>query len=282
MKQIIREHPVSAFFVLCYIVSWTAMLPVYLSITEKIGPQYQAFVFLARYGPSIAGILVAMSLYGREGLSTLYRRAVRWRIGKRWWLIVSLLPALIILAGLATHFLATGSLDVHDQLRYAVFFPLRLLQHTIIGGGFGEEIGWRGVALPLLLARFGGLRASVIIGLLWAGWHLPNVLISGLWQQWIFVYVPNVVAISIILTWIYLNTGRSLLAVVMFHANINAMEWLFAQIFVHKWIQETWSYNIGVGLAMWICVAFIIWSQVLRTADSGSPLVSQQHRLSMP
>ena len=152
----------------------------------------------------------------------------------------------------------------------------------IIGGGFGEEFGWRGLALPLLLVRFGGIRASVIIGLLWAGWHLPNVLVSGLWQQWIFVFVPTVVGLSILLTWLYLKTGRSLLAVVVFHANINAMEWLFSEIMVHRWIQETWSYNSGVVLAMWVCVAFVIRSQVLRSADCGSLLAKQQSRLSMP
>ncbi len=77
----------------------------------------------------------------------------------------------------------------------------------------GEEIGWRGYALPRLATRFGLARASVLLGLIWACWHLPQFFIpeADTFGQSFFVYVLQVTALSVAMAWLYARTNGSLL-----------------------------------------------------------------------
>jgi membrane protease YdiL (CAAX protease family) len=86
--------------------------------------------------------------------------------------------------------------------------------------GLGEEIGWRGFALPRLLERFSPLISSLILGALWAVWHFPYALTEGTFLSevplhWFFI---NLLAMSVIYTWIFINTNGSLLLPLLFHA----------------------------------------------------------------
>ena len=100
-----------------------------------------------------------------------------------------------------------------------MLFPLTLL----IGGPLGEEIGWRGYALPRLQARRSALSASLIIGVIWALWHLPLWLTGapGRTPSLYAAFVVSVIALSVILTWVYNSSGGSLLVVVLIHATVN-------------------------------------------------------------
>jgi membrane protease YdiL (CAAX protease family) len=94
---------------------------------------------------------------------------------------------------------------------------------TIFGGPLGEEIGWRGYALPRLTERFGLARASLALGLIWACWHLPVFFIPGLDQygQSFPVYVLQVTALSVAMAWLYVHTNGSLLLAILMHSAIN-------------------------------------------------------------
>jgi membrane protease YdiL (CAAX protease family) len=86
----------------------------------------------------------------------------------------------------------------------------------------GEEIGWRGYALPRLQARHGALIASLIIGVIWAFWHVPKFLTAGSAQDYSFwFYLLDTIAKAILFTWVYNNTKSSLLMVTLFHAALN-------------------------------------------------------------
>jgi membrane protease YdiL (CAAX protease family) len=86
----------------------------------------------------------------------------------------------------------------------------------------GEEIGWRGYALPKLQARHGALIASLIIGVIWAFWHVPKFLTAGSAQDYSFwLYLLDTIALAILFTWVYNNTKSSLLLVTLFHAALN-------------------------------------------------------------
>ena len=96
-----------------------------------------------------------------------------------------------------------------------MFFSYILLA----GGGVDEELGWRGYALPRLQQRHGALIASVILGLVWAGWHIPAWFTPGSGQDAISfpVFVVSVTAAAIIFTWLYNSTGGSLPVVILAH-----------------------------------------------------------------
>jgi len=87
----------------------------------------------------------------------------------------------------------------------------------------GEEIGWRGYALPRLAARFGLARASLLLGVIWACWHIPQFYIAGgdTYHQSFLVWAPQVVALSVVAAWLYARTGGSLLLVMLMHAAVN-------------------------------------------------------------
>jgi uncharacterized protein len=87
----------------------------------------------------------------------------------------------------------------------------------------GEEIGWRGYALPRLAARFGLARASLLLGVIWAFWHLPQFYIADAdtYRQSFLVWSAQVVAMSVAFAWLYARTGGSLLLVMLLHSAIN-------------------------------------------------------------
>ena len=95
--------------------------------------------------------------------------------------------------------------------------------HIFPGSALGEELGWRGFALPRMQARNSALKASLIIGILWGCWHLP-LWLTGTESHPISLFGPFVVAViasSVIYTWLYNNTGGSLLIIVLYHAASN-------------------------------------------------------------
>src|SRR5207249_10643085 len=94
---------------------------------------------------------------------------------------------------------------------------------TVVGGQAGEEIGWRGYALPRLAERFGLGGASVLLGLLWASWHLPLFFVAGADTagQSFPVYLLQVTALSVAMAWLYAHTRGSLLPVMLMHAAVN-------------------------------------------------------------
>jgi membrane protease YdiL (CAAX protease family) len=96
----------------------------------------------------------------------------------------------------------------------------------LFGGAFGEEIGWRGFVLPLLLNRYSPLKASLILGFFWSVWHMPIDLfqgfgaagISGVLMRLLFVC-----PLSIIITWFYFHSGKRILSAFLLHASINIL-----------------------------------------------------------
>jgi membrane protease YdiL (CAAX protease family) len=87
----------------------------------------------------------------------------------------------------------------------------------------GEEIGWRGFALPRLAVRMGFARASLVLGIVWAGWHLPQFFLAGAdtYRQSFPIWAVEVVAISVALAWLYSHTSGSLLLTMLLHSAIN-------------------------------------------------------------
>jgi membrane protease YdiL (CAAX protease family) len=87
----------------------------------------------------------------------------------------------------------------------------------------GEEIGWRGYALPRLAARFGLGPASIVVGIVWAGWHWPFFVIPGTdkFGQSFVVYLVGGTGLSVAMAWLYWRTGGSLMATMLMHAAVN-------------------------------------------------------------
>ena len=219
-QSLVRRHPLISFFVLTYAVAWLLWAPLVIFSDSMPGPVAFVLRMLGTLVPSVLGLLFVGLLRGRSGVLTLLRRLIRGRIRLRWYMAVLGLTMLAPLA-VGLSILMGGSTPVVENTILGVLFLFAFM--IFPGSALGEELGWRGFALPRMQARNSALKASLIIGVLWGSWHLPLWLL-GRESNPISLFAPFVVAViatSVICTWLYNNTGGSLLIIVLYHAAIN-------------------------------------------------------------
>ncbi|HEX7660604.1 MAG TPA: type II CAAX endopeptidase family protein [Pseudonocardiaceae bacterium] len=219
---------VTVFFLLAYAISWAWLVPwVIAGQSVRQGSGWPTHV-PALLGPLLAALIMTAATTGRSGLRELAGRLVRWRIGWRWWL-AALGPLVFLLATLAV--LAAGGAGLPAPADFAEFSglpaawgPVGVAVALLLVDGLGEEGGWRGYALPRLSGRLGPVAASLIIAVLWAGWHLPQFLLldsyRGLSPAMVPVFLVGLAAGSIVLTWLYNRTG-SVAACAVWHTGYN-------------------------------------------------------------
>ena len=170
-------------------------------------------VILAIYSPGFAVVFLVWRHYGLEGLGSFFKRLTLWRAPLRWWLFLILGIPAIVYAGAAIN----GTLgDPIPFSSWTAALPALALAMFL---GPIEEFGWRGLALPLLQRRFAPFWAGLILGGIWALWHIPSFLMSGLPQSgWsVAPYFLGIVAISVILTPFFNASKGSLLIAVLYH-----------------------------------------------------------------
>jgi uncharacterized protein len=210
MNALIKRNPIVSYFVLAYALAWL-LIPLVTKVSL-------GFAFLALFSPAIAALIVTGVSEGKTGVKHLLAKAVQWNVGWTWYVVAIGLP--FVLAALVWWFAGTPSRPVQP-------LALTLVLAALV---IGEEVGWRGFALPILQERFSPLISSLILGVLWAVWHLPNALIPGL--DYYFYAFPQflvyVVAMTILFTWLANNTKGSVLIAWIFHVAINASGAFFA------------------------------------------------------
>jgi membrane protease YdiL (CAAX protease family) len=227
--SLVRRHPLITFFVLTYALAWILWIPLVVLRDTIPATQGLVLVLLGSAVPSLLGIALTAIVLGRGALRKLLGRLLIWRVDPRWYLVVVLGPAALVGGIVAFNALLGGSaITINVPLLAAV---ITLAFHIFPGSALGEEIGWRGYALPRLQARRSALSASLIIGPIWAFYHLP-LFFTGQAFRSPSILVPFVIsgiALSVILTWVYNSTGGSLLMVVLLHATANLPLTLFLE-----------------------------------------------------
>jgi membrane protease YdiL (CAAX protease family) len=223
VTRIARKYPLPSFFILAYLITWALEAP------AIIVPEWPGLLaFFAMLGPCVAALIVVGLVSGRDGILELLAPIKKWRVNVKWYLVVLFGPALTMISSVYLYRLVGNGSGIPDSLQILPMLGSHLLaliaifvyQVLII---WGEEIGWRGYALPILQARYHPILASVIIGVLWGLWHLPSFWIEGSVHQSMTVqfFVLASVGYSILYTWIYNGTGGSLLLMCILHAANN-------------------------------------------------------------
>jgi membrane protease YdiL (CAAX protease family) len=211
--------------------------------------------YVAAFGPDIAGLIMAGSAGGRTGLRRLLARAVPSRPGLPWYLAVIVgFPVVTLSAG---WFVAP---DILTSLpRWDRLLPLLALTAVADPGPVGEEFGWRGFALPRLLERWPPLAASLILGAIWAAWHLPTFFIPTLSQNRLSipVFLLESLALSVIMTWLHLRSRGDLLLMILVHVMANYCVGTLGVPF-----------NVWTGAAV-ACAALLVAAGGLRTETPG-------------
>ncbi|MBI4520042.1 MAG: CPBP family intramembrane metalloprotease [Gemmatimonadetes bacterium] len=190
---------------------------------------------------------------GSTGVRSLLARIVQGQVAARWYLFaVAYLPAVKLTVALV-HRVATGEWPPFGNEAWYLI-PLAIAYSTPLQAG--EEIGWRGYALPRLAARSGLARASILLGLIWGCWHLPQFFIpeADTYGQSFFVFVLQVTALSVAMAWLYAHTQGSLLLVMLMHAAVNNSK----DIVPSAGPGATSTFGLSASLVAWLTLA-LLW-----------------------
>jgi membrane protease YdiL (CAAX protease family) len=228
--KFLRTHPLLAFFALTFLLSWAIWVPMALDHYGLFPVRLDAgFVMIFRLfgtlGPAASAILVSLLIGGRPAVRALLGQIGRWRVGLKWYAVAALVFPALLLASAFIYSLLPGAAPLPAVEVTAGSMAVVMVIMTI--SVLGEEIGWRGFALPLLQDRWTALVSSLLLGTIWTAWHLPFWTVlgeletfgPGYWlMSWAFI-----MAGSICITWLMNNTGNSLLMVVLFHWGYNVL-----------------------------------------------------------
>jgi uncharacterized protein len=289
------DWPIVAFFALAYALAWGVFLAMRL-VAQRAGmddtteflrcvealdfkavpgelalPPWLLYALsrVADFAFSIAGVTLIAFTAGKAGLRELVRSLIRWRM-----------PFFVALAAFLPMFLYFGaallaaasnpevrdSFDLSSGALAAAFFGAEtgIIFHLLFRGAMGEELGLRGFALPRLQARFGPVRASLIIGVFWYLWHLPILVGRGTSQVLLFGVL--VLLLTFIFTWLYNGSGGSLLPGLVFHAIQNSEEAFERLLPAMK--GTSWEGPASVGLLLFGIAATVRVIQTRRRAKS--------------
>ena len=247
------------FFVLTYAVTWACFISVAAAIPART-PLGVVLVLLGTFAPSLVALWLTAQVEGDSGLRALLGGVFRWRVAAGWYLFaLAYIPAIKLTVALV-HRLATGAWPrFGDEPWYGILAAIAFSTPFQAG----EEIGWRGYALPRLAARFGLVRASLLLGLIWACWHLPQFFIpeADTYGQSFFVYALQVTGLSVAMAWLYARTNGSLLLVMLLHSAVNNSKDIVPSAVPGAMSTFGLSASLVAWLTvtlLWICAAYFL------------------------
>jgi CAAX protease family protein len=264
-----------AFLVLAYTLTWVLLGPWFYLFNVVYQQKMPGWLwvlvplaFIGGWGPSVAALIVTARTGGRKAVRQLVRSALQWRVPIGWYLIVLVLPPLVTAASLVVVNRGATTLRQFDlgaaltniPIAYALALPF---------GPLGEELGWRGFALPRLLTRFGPVKASLLLGGFWTFWHIPMMLWSPgasipaflpLSVTSVILYWAQVSAITAMMALLFLGTNGSVFLAILGHLTFNTAE---AVLFggLPKLSQETQRavYLVNVALLALLGLITLVW-----------------------
>ncbi|WP_433628337.1 CPBP family intramembrane glutamic endopeptidase [Halomicrococcus sp. NG-SE-24] len=221
------------FFGVTYAITWGCWLAAIVLEVSFDSTEGLVLLLLGLLGPGAAGIGFVYLVYDERGRTDFWNRIkqVR-RIGVRWFLIILLVPVVVtIVAALVDTLFGGPGATVGEWVQEVGTNPLAFLPTLFFATlpPILEELGWRGYALDRLQLNWSALGASLILGVVWAAWHLPLFFIEGSFQReevgfatsafWLFMI--GTVSLSVVFTWVYNHTSRSILGIILLHGWVN-------------------------------------------------------------
>ena len=249
------RHDLILYFLLAFALSWSIWPLIALNPTSSP---------LVPFGPLIAAVIVSLLAGGLRELRSLLGQLTRWRVHPFWYVIALAGPFFIsLIAGALT--VATGAPPPDPRGYTDPVAILATLLSTMVIVGLFEEVGWRGFALPRLQRRLPALGASLILGGIWAAWHLPVLISDPTGQRPPLPFVIGILAQSVILAWLYNSTNASLPIVIILHAAMNTAARFTLPGFTGGDYQVAWWAQTALYVLIAILVIVLGGSQRLNT-----------------
>lgn len=228
-KYLSGKHRLSEFFIFSFLFSWLVWSAlIFFKPPEGLLLQ---LIFFGAFGPSLVAIFLMLLRGNKEEQRDFWSRIINFRrIGWKWYVIILLIFPLILFLGYSFYSFFGGELPLLSDYTGGISSLgdfLLLLGIMLLGGPLAEELGWRGYSLDLLQEKWGRLSASLLLGLVWVIWHLPLFFIEGTSQHQkgfgiaFWSWSLQILLISVIFTWIYNNTKRSILGAILLHLMAN-------------------------------------------------------------
>lgn len=259
----IRAHPVAAYFVLAYAIAWAVWIPMALAgVRVYQGSAWPTHLF-GLFGPVVAAVAITVLIARREGLREYLRRLFRWRVGAVWYAAAFSPVAFFAIAAVASAATGAGWPDLNELGSFSGLPVLAapLMWVALLVLAYAEEGGWRGFAVPKLLERHGLLATALVVGVLWAAWHVPSLFVIENYRELGVSSLPGffigIVSGSIFLAWLYRASGGSVFICALWHATYN----LFAGTAA---AHGTVAAVVSMGVMTWalIIVVIEIWRQM--------------------
>jgi membrane protease YdiL (CAAX protease family) len=240
------RRQIAAFLLLAFALSWWAWPLTLLNPTSTA---------LVPIGPTIAAIVVTAVAEGRGGIADLLRQLVRWRVHPVWYAVALLGPVALVGGAVLVNRGLGAPVDPSVALPEWSALPALLVVRIVVGGPLGEELGWRGFLLPRVLERHGPLAASLLIAPVWFAFHLPAMLSGPVTDQRPpLLFLLWTAALSVLHTWLWLRTGRSVLLVMLFHGAINTAASVLLPLFTGPDYIRAWWVLLALTTAWTVAV----------------------------
>jgi CAAX protease family protein len=218
-RNTLRRYDPLVFFLMTLALTWVVWIPRAMGFPVGVVGRLWTWI------PAITALVCAALLYGRAGVRDLGRRLVRWRVQWWWYPVVLVGPLVFSLIAAGIAMLLGQPWPAVRPVALTLSVPALALTFLIlmITDGLGEELGWRGYLLPRLLSRYRAIPASLILGLGWWLWHLPLIWTAGaaIEDQPLWLLLADLLAKSLIFTYVFLGTQGSVLFAIMLHASTN-------------------------------------------------------------
>src|SRR5215207_1912463 len=252
LRRLVARHPVAAFLIMVYTVNAAVALVPVLTRRDILPFGLAPYDSLGHiFGVALPTFIVVAAISGKTGVRDLASRSLRWRVGVRWYLVALFgVPVAVVLCASAIFGLAPLNALVEKwQLLLTVVLPQLVL--LILFFNLAEEVGWTGFLQARLQERHGPPKASVIVTVPFALFHLPSWMVEfglGLAQLHLALALTAIFGISqmfgrVIIMWLYNNTGYSVLLVGMFHSSFNVTASAFG-----PFIPREMSFLIAAGV----------------------------------
>ena len=231
ISSFVKRYPFVAFVLLNYLLSWSTVIPMH--------------GLLLPWGPMLAALMVVGLTEGRAGVKAMWNRVIHRGTDLRWYVLAVAIPVAISLTAAALNVLLGAPVPQHIDWTT----PIRVLPVLLLVSGMWEEPGWTGYALPQLLQRFtatpyGAIVATLFVAAIRTGWHLPLMIYGHVyWSD-----ILSIIGFQFVLAWLYQNSRRSVLVVMLCH--------LMNNIFVGDFIQQ---YFVGADWVRYYWLMAGLW-----------------------
>lgn len=265
------------FLAVTFVWTWAFYTPIAAGGHSPYQMPWTILLILGGMGPSVTGVLMVLFTLDKQARRDFWRRCFSFKsIRRLWWAVIFLLFPVLYSLSILIDITLDSSLPEMTQLRSLIANPVMIPLAAFISfmsGPWSEEFGWRGYALDRILTPLGLLGGTISLGLIWGVWHLPLFFMPDTWHGQVgfgltgfWMFMLRSAGLALLMTWVYLNTERSILTAMLIHFTSNFTGQLLASVSTRVEVFES-IFIFATGLAA--CVLMNRKGQ--RSIQAGAP-----------